>query len=68
MTQVRLIISEGKIAAFVDGGTFEEAEIALQGLIADLGEIDISFENGEPEIEKHVHGPDDVQVRSNVRS
>lgn len=63
MSQVRIIIIDGKVSAFVDGGSFEEAQTALSQLIGVLADLEVSFEEGSPEIERHVHGPDGQHVR-----
>lgn len=61
---VKVLISpEGKVAAFVEQGDFEQARALLGGLLGDLAELDIEFIEGVPEIERHTHGDDDEALR-----
>lgn len=63
MSQVRIIVSDGKVSAFVDGGTWEDAQEVLEVIKTEFADLEIVFEEGEPKVERHIHGPDGAHVR-----
>ena len=57
-----VILPTGEVQVFADEGSFEEAALRVQQVVAALGAVDAG------PVEQHRHGPDEVHVHDHVHA
>ena len=57
-----VILPDGAVQIFADEGSFEEAALRVQQVVAALGAVDAG------PVEQHRHGPDEVHVHEQVHA